>query len=48
MLFVGGQPYGPSKSDLEAMSVSHAGEFRGTGVTANVVVPGGPSSLKIL
>ena len=42
MLFVGGQPYGPSKAGMEAMSLSHAGEFRGTGVTVNVVLPGGP------
>ena len=41
MLFVGGQPYGASKAGMEAMSVSHAGEFRGTGVTVNVVEPGG-------
>ena len=42
MLFVGGQPYGPSKAGMEAMSFSHAEEFRGTGVTVNVVLPGGP------
>ena len=41
MLFVGGQPYGASKAGMEAMSVSHADEFRGTGVTVNVVLPGG-------
>ena len=41
MLFVGGQPFGASKAGMEAMSVSHAGEFRGTGVTMNVVGPGG-------
>ena len=41
MLFVGGQPYGASKAGMEAMSVSLAGEFRGTGVTVNVVLPGG-------
>lgn len=41
MVFVGGQPYGASKAGMEAMSVSHAGEFRGTGVTVNVVEPGG-------
>ena len=37
-------PYGPAKAGLEAMSAGHAGEFRGTGVTVNVVVPGGPSN----
>ena len=36
-------PYGPAKAGLEAMSAGHAGEFEGTGVTVNVVVPGGPS-----
>ena len=40
-LAVGMQPYGPTKSGLESMTASHAGEFRGTGVTVNVVVPGG-------
>jgi NAD(P)-dependent dehydrogenase (short-subunit alcohol dehydrogenase family) len=48
MLFVGGQPYGPSKSGLESMSVSHAGEFRDTGVTVNVVVPGGPADTAMI
>ena len=43
MLTVGMQPYGPAKSGLESMTASHAGEFRGTGVTVNVVVPGGPA-----
>jgi NAD(P)-dependent dehydrogenase (short-subunit alcohol dehydrogenase family) len=37
------QPYGPSKAALEAMSAGHAAEFAGTGVTVNVVVPGGPA-----
>ena len=36
-------PYGPAKAGLEAMSAGHAGEFQGSGVTVNVVVPGGPS-----
>ena len=36
-------PYGPAKAGLESMSAGHAGEFEGTGVTVNVVVPGGPS-----
>jgi NAD(P)-dependent dehydrogenase (short-subunit alcohol dehydrogenase family) len=43
MLRAGFQPYGPCKAALEAMSASHAGEFAGTGVTVNVVVPGGPA-----
>jgi NAD(P)-dependent dehydrogenase (short-subunit alcohol dehydrogenase family) len=43
MLRPGFQPYGPCKAALEAMSASHAGELAGTGVTVNVVVPGGPA-----
>jgi NAD(P)-dependent dehydrogenase (short-subunit alcohol dehydrogenase family) len=36
-------PYGPAKAALEAMSAGHASEFGGTGITVNVVVPGGPA-----
>ena len=36
-------PYGPAKAGLEAMSAGHAAEFEGSGVTVNVVVPGGPT-----
>lgn len=36
-------PYGPAKAGLEAMSAGHASEFEGTGITVNVVVPGGPA-----
>ena len=36
-------PYGPSKAGLEAMSYGHAQEFEGSGITVNVVVPGGPT-----
>ena len=36
-------PYGPSKAGFEAMAAGHAQEFEGTGVTVNVIVPGGPS-----
>jgi NAD(P)-dependent dehydrogenase (short-subunit alcohol dehydrogenase family) len=36
-------PYGPAKAALEAMSAGHASEFAGTGITVNVVVPGGPA-----
>ena len=42
MLRGGFHPYGPCKAGLEAMSAGHAEEFRGTGVTVNVVLPGGP------
>ncbi len=43
MLRGGFHPYGPCKAGLEAMSAGHAKEFEGTGVTVNVVVPGGPA-----
>jgi NAD(P)-dependent dehydrogenase (short-subunit alcohol dehydrogenase family) len=36
-------PYGPVKAGLEAMSAGHASEFDGTGITVNIVVPGGPA-----
>lgn len=43
MLRGGFHPYGPAKAGLEAMAAGHAEEFAGTGVTVNVVVPGGPA-----
>lgn len=43
MLRGGFHPYGPTKAGLEAMAAGHAEEFEGTGVTVNVVVPGGPA-----
>ena len=43
MLRGGFHPYGPAKAGLEAMAAGHAEEFTGTGVTVNVVVPGGPA-----
>lgn len=43
MLRGGFQPYGPCKAGLEAMAAAHASEFAGTGVTVNVVIPGGPA-----
>lgn len=36
-------PYGATKSALEAMSAIWAAELAGTGVTCNVLVPGGPT-----
>ena len=36
-----GTPYGPSKAGHEALVSAMAGELEGTGVTANVLVPGG-------
>ena len=43
MLNPGFSPYGPAKSGLEAWSASLAGELKGSGLTVNVVVPGGPT-----
>ena len=36
-------PYGASKAALEAMSSQFAGELEGTGITVNVLTPGGPT-----
>jgi NAD(P)-dependent dehydrogenase (short-subunit alcohol dehydrogenase family) len=43
MLRGGFQPYGACKAGVEAMAAAHAAEFAGSGVTVNVVVPGGPA-----
>ncbi len=43
MLRPGFAPYGPAKAALEAWSASLAGTLRGSGITVNVVVPGGPA-----
>jgi NAD(P)-dependent dehydrogenase (short-subunit alcohol dehydrogenase family) len=43
MLRGGFHPYGPCKAGLEAMAAGHAQELTSTGVTVNVVVPGGPA-----
>jgi NAD(P)-dependent dehydrogenase (short-subunit alcohol dehydrogenase family) len=43
MLRGGFHPYGPCKAALEAMSSGHAKEFEASGVTVNVVLPGGPA-----
>ena len=41
-------PYGPSKACHEALSALMARELEGTGVTANVLVPGGATDTNIL
>ena len=43
MLAAGLSAYGASKAALEASCVSFAKDLEGTGVTANVLVPGGPT-----
>ena len=42
MCNAGYTPYGPSKAALEAATSGWAKDLEGTGVTANVLVPGGP------
>ena len=37
-------PYGPSKAALESMSAIWAQELAGTGITVNVLLPGGPTN----
>jgi 3-oxoacyl-[acyl-carrier protein] reductase len=45
---VGYSPYGPTKAALEAMTRIWAQDLEGTGVTANVFLPGGATDTKIL
>jgi NAD(P)-dependent dehydrogenase (short-subunit alcohol dehydrogenase family) len=44
----GGAPYGPSKAGHEALIATMAQELEGTGVTANVLVPGGATSTNLI
>lgn len=41
MIRAGNMPYGQTKAGLEAGTASWAEDLRGTGVTANVLIPGG-------
>ena len=41
-------PYGPSKAAHEALMAIMAQELEGTGVTVNVLVPGGPANTNLL
>ncbi len=41
-------PYGPSKAALEAMSRCWAQEVEGTGITVNVLLPGGAAATELL
>ncbi len=44
----GGAPYGPAKAGHEALMSTIAKELEGTGVTANVLVPGGPTNTAMI
>jgi NAD(P)-dependent dehydrogenase (short-subunit alcohol dehydrogenase family) len=44
----GGAPYGPSKAGHEALVATLAQELEGTGVTANVLVPGGATNTNLI
>jgi 3-oxoacyl-[acyl-carrier protein] reductase len=48
MVRTGYCPYGPSKAALEAMSVIWSRDLRGTGVTTNVLLPGGATDTALL
>jgi NAD(P)-dependent dehydrogenase (short-subunit alcohol dehydrogenase family) len=44
----GGTPYGPSKAGHEALIATIAQELEGTGVTANILVPGGAANTNMI
>ena len=48
MMLSGLTPYGPSKAAAEAHSVIMANDLDGTGVTVNVLVPGGPANTRMI
>jgi NAD(P)-dependent dehydrogenase (short-subunit alcohol dehydrogenase family) len=48
MLNEGFVPYGPAKAALEAASAIWAKEFQDTGVTVNVLIPGGPTDTRMV
>ena len=48
MVRTGYCPYGPSKAALEAMSAIWAKDLQGTGVVANVLLPGGATDTALL
>ena len=43
MVKAGFAPYGPSKAALDTMTANFAADLAGTGVTANILLPGGPT-----
>ncbi len=48
MIMAGNMPYGQSKAALEAASASWAGDASGTGVTVNILVPGGAADTALV
>ena len=48
MLFGGAGPYGPAKAALEASSRIWASQLDGTGVTVNVLLPGGAADTALI
>jgi NAD(P)-dependent dehydrogenase (short-subunit alcohol dehydrogenase family) len=48
MLNEGFAPYGPAKAALEAATAIWAKEFQGSGVTVNVLIPGGPTDTRMV
>jgi 3-oxoacyl-[acyl-carrier protein] reductase len=48
MMLEGFSPYGPSKAALEAATVIWAKDLAGTGVTANVLMPGGAGNTRMV
>jgi 3-oxoacyl-[acyl-carrier protein] reductase len=48
MVRTGEHPYGPSKAALEAMTAIWSGDLAGTGVTVNVILPGGASDTRMI
>jgi len=48
MIRKGYSPYGPSKAAVEAMTRVWAQDLEGTGVTANVLLPGGATDTDFL
>jgi NAD(P)-dependent dehydrogenase (short-subunit alcohol dehydrogenase family) len=48
MMRAGQMPYGQSKAALEAASASWSEDARGTGVTVNILVPGGAADTRLV
>jgi 3-oxoacyl-[acyl-carrier protein] reductase len=48
MVFAQGGIYGPAKAALEASSLIWARQLDGTGITVNVLLPGGPSDTALI